>query len=158
MPEPTPPDEGRHQYIKEPINLKLMLSRSNLCSGLARHVRFRAAARDGRFVRVAARMCSPKPRPPTAGSCCSTARRLDQWKDLQRRFAHAAVARRGRLHSGQRRRQRPFGLHRHQETVRKLHPRLGLETLLRRQQRHALPRRSRILISRFPTSRVPSTN
>jgi len=37
-------------------------------------------------------------------------------------------------------------LHRHQETVRKLHPRLGLETLLRRQQRNALPRGRRPLL------------
>ena len=59
---------------------------------------------------------------------------------LQRGFAHTAVARRRRLHPGQRRRQRPFGLYRHPKTVRKLHPRLGVETLARRQQRHALPR------------------
>ncbi len=65
---------------------------------------------------------------------------------LQRRRADHAVACRRRLHPGQRRRQRPVGLHRHEETVRKLHPRLGLETLLRRQQRNALPRGRRPLL------------
>ena len=71
------------------------------------------------------------------------ARRVER---LQRRLAHHALARGRRLHPGARRRQRPVGLHRHPQAVRKLHPRLGLETLLRRQQRNALPRGRRPLL------------
>jgi len=74
------------------------------------------------------------------------ARRVER---LQRRLAHHALARGRRLHPGARRRQRPVGLHRHPQAVRKLHPRLGLETLLRRQQRNALPR------GRDPYFKVP---
>ena len=65
---------------------------------------------------------------------------------LQRRRADHAVACRRRLHPGQGRRQRPGWLHRYEETVRKLHPRLGLETLPRREQRYDLPRRRRPLL------------
>lgn len=36
---------------------------------------------------------------------------------LQRRLAHDALARGGRLHPGRRRRQRPVGIHRHQKAV-----------------------------------------
>ena len=101
---------------------------------------------DGMYKKTTERVNAARNR----GRLGAALRRTDarQVEKLQRHEADQRLARGGRHHAGSGRRQRRERLHRHQETVRELHHRLGLEVDPRRQQRLALPRGGESLLPR----------